>query len=122
MVALFIQFGVVNALCLAVSVRWDDDLRPALGDPVAQMISVVSFVGKKSLGFDPLDKFIRQGNVVARPRSRDQSDWEPEGFWRGMNFRAQSAARPAKTLGISPPFFLAGACGVLMRPYNCAVC
>jgi hypothetical protein len=105
-IALFVQFGVVDALCLAVSFRRYDDFRPALGDPVAQMISVVTLVGQKSLGFDPFDKFVRQGDVVTLARSRDQSDGKTESFCRGMNFRAQSAARPAKTLGISPPFSL----------------
>ena len=70
------------------------------------MISLVTFVGEKSLGFDPVDKFVRQGDVVSLARSRNQSDGKTEGLCRGMDFRAQSAARRAKTLGIRPPFSL----------------
>ena len=71
------------------------------------MVSVVTLVGEKSLGFDrTFDKFVRKGDVVTLARSRDQSDGKTESFCRGMDFRAQSAARPAKTLGIRPPFFL----------------
>lgn len=106
MISLFVQFGVVDALSLAVSFRRDDDFRSALGDPVAQMIGVVSLVGQKGLGLDPFDKFMRQGDVVTLTRCRDQADGKTEGFCRSMDLRAQSAARPAKTLGIRPPFSL----------------
>ena len=106
MIALFVQFGIIDAPCLAVSFRRYGDFRPAPGDPVAQMISVVTLVGQKSLGFDPVDKFVRQGDVVTLARSRDQSDGKTESFCCGMDFRTQSAARPAKTLGIRPPFSL----------------
>ena len=70
------------------------------------MIRVIALVGQKSLGFYAFYKFVRQGDVVTLARRRDQSDGKTEGFGRDMDFRAQSAARPAKTLGISPPFSL----------------
>lgn len=87
-VALFVQFGVVDALALAVSFWRDDDFRSRFGDPLTQMIGVVALVGQKGAGFDSFDKFVRQGDVVALTRTGDQADRKTEGFGCGMDFRA----------------------------------
>lgn len=87
-IALFVQLGIVDAPALAVSLWRDDDLRTRCRDPVAQMVGVVALVGQEGVGFDPFDKFVRQGDVVALPRTGDQADRKTEGFGRGMDFRA----------------------------------
>ena len=50
---------------LAVSLWRDDDLGTGFGDPVDEMIGVVSFVGDCRFGCDALDEVMGKGDVVA---------------------------------------------------------
>ena len=44
------------------------------------MIGSISLVGDGGIGFDAVDKIVREGNVVALSRRADQSDRQTEGL------------------------------------------
>ena len=75
-----------------------------LCDPVAEMIGVVALVGDRHVGGEALDQFVGEGDVVALAWRTDQAHRIAERIASGVDFGAQAAARPAKALGIRPPF------------------
>ena len=70
------------------------------------MIGVVALVGDRHVCGEAVDQFVREGDVVALAGRSDQADRIAERIASGVDFRAQAAARPAKALGIRPPFCL----------------
>jgi len=68
------------------------------------MIGVIAFVSNRAFCLEAVDKFMRIGDVVALPWACDQANRKPECIACGMDFGAQTAARPAQALGIRPPF------------------
>ena len=85
------------------------------------MISVVTLVGQKSLGFDPVDKFVRQGDVVTLARESRSVGREDRELLLRHGFSYSVRRETGQDLGHQAPFFLARASGVLMCSYNCAV-
>ena len=69
------------------------------------MISVVAFVADSGSGSEPIDEFLRMGNIVFLPRTADQPDRIAQGVSSSMDFGAQTSAGAAKALGMRPPFF-----------------
>jgi hypothetical protein len=98
--------GVVDALNFAVSLGRDDDPGACFSNFVAQVIGVVALVGNHGPSVEPVDKIMRDGDVIALPRRGDQTDRIAERIAGGVDFGAQSASRPAQALGIRPPFTL----------------
>jgi hypothetical protein len=70
------------------------------------MPCIISLVGDGGIGFDAVDKIVREGDVVALSRRADQSDRQTEGLGCGVDFRAQAASGATQALGIRPPFTL----------------
>ena len=68
------------------------------------MIGVVALVGDCDVWGEALDQFEREGDVVALARRADQAHGIAQRIDSGVDFRAQASARPAKALGIRPPF------------------
>ncbi len=104
LVAFLIEIGVVVALNAAISFGWDYDFSSAFCHLFNKMVGIITFVGQKSVGINVLDKLVGEGDVVALPGRRDQSDWKPESFASGVDFGAQPASRPTQALRIRPPF------------------
>ena len=103
-VAFLVEVGVVGALDGSVTFRRDDDFASGLGDPVAQMIGVVALISDRDLGFEAVDQLVREGNVVALPGRADQTHRIAKGVAGDVDLGAQASARPAKALGMRPPF------------------
>jgi hypothetical protein len=57
-----------------------------------QMISVMPLVGNNGIGFQPIDKFVRMGDVVFLARAANQPDRIAESIARRMDFGAQASA------------------------------
>ena len=91
---------------LAVPLRRNDDLGAASGDPFGEMIRIVTFVGDRGIGGETVDQLMGKSDVVALSRRPDQTDRKTKSFGGSMDFGAQAATRPAKTLGIRPPLTL----------------
>jgi hypothetical protein len=91
---------------LAVALWGDDDLSAGLGDPVGEMVGVISLVGDGGFGLDAVDKIVGEGDVVALTGRADQANGKAERLGGGMDLGAQAAARSAQTLGIRPPLTL----------------
>jgi hypothetical protein len=68
------------------------------------MVGVVAFVGDGRLRVEIGDEIVREGDVVALTGRGDQPERIAESIAGGVDFGAQSAARPAQALGIRPPF------------------
>ena len=68
------------------------------------MIGVVALVGDRDVCGEAVDQVVREGDVVALPWRADQAHRIAERIASGVDFRAQAPARPAKALGIRPPF------------------
>ena len=77
-----------------------------MGDPVDEMVGVISLVGDGAVGVDAVDQVVSEGNVVALAGRGDEADGKAESFGCGVDFGAQAAARPAQALGIRPPLTL----------------
>lgn len=105
-VALFVEIGVIGALDRTVSLGRDDDFGPAFGNLLAETIGVITLVADCSLRSETLDEVVCEGNVVTLSRSADQAKRIAKCIAGGVDFGAQAAAGPAKTLGIRPPFSL----------------
>ena len=75
-------------------------------DPFDEMICIAALVGEHGICLDAFDKVVGQGNVFTLSGRADQTYRQAERFRSGMDFRAQSAARPTQVLGIRPPFCL----------------
>ena len=104
-VALFVEGGVVGALIRAVALGRDDDLPSRLGDPLDEMIGVVSLVGNGGFGLDAVDELVREGDVVALPGRGNQANGKAQSLGGGVDLGAQAATRPAQTLGMRPPLW-----------------
>lgn len=105
-VALFVEFGVIGTLDLAVSLGGNDDLSPGFGDPVDEVVGIVSLVGQGGLGLEAVDERVGEGDIVALAGRADQPNRIAERVAGGVDLGAQSTSRPAQTLGIRPPFCL----------------
>lgn len=105
-IALLVEFGTAGTLNLSVIFGRDDECCSTFGNPVAQMIGIIPLVGKGGIGLEALDEVMGKSDVAAVSGRDDQPDWKAERFRRGMDSRAQSAARPTQALGIRPPFTL----------------
>lgn len=77
-----------------------------MGNPVDQMVGVISLVGDGGLGIDAVDQVMGERDVVALAGRADETDGEPERLGGGVDLGAQAAARPAQALGIRPPLTL----------------
>lgn len=105
-VAFLIEMGVVGARVFAISLGRDDDGGAGLINPLAQVVGVISLVREDGAGIEAIDKLMSQNDIAALAGRANQPDRQPQAFRRGMDFRGQSPARPAQTLGIRPPFSL----------------
>ena len=103
-VALLVERGVISAFGFPVSLGRNDDLGAIFGDPIAQMVGVVSFVCDCRLCVETLDESVCKSDIVALARRADQADGVAERITGSMDFGAQPATGPAKALGIRPPF------------------
>jgi len=68
------------------------------------MIGVVALVGDRNVGFEAVDQFVGEGDVVALSGRTDQTHRIAEGVAGGVDLCAQASAGPAKALGMRPPF------------------
>jgi len=105
-ISFLVQIGVVGALDLAVAFGWDDDLGSLFLHLFNEMIGIVTLVGQKGLGIDPLDEIVGLGDVVALAGRSDQPQRQAEGVGGNMDLGGQSTPRPTQALGIRPPFSL----------------
>ena len=87
-IALLVEFAILGPLHLPVPFGRDDDIGSGLFDPVAQMISVIAFVGKDCLRFEAVDKVVCQSDVIVLPWRSDQADRQAKCLRRGMDLRA----------------------------------
>ena len=71
-----------------------------------QCVSIVSLVGDGGSGVQSIDELIGPHDVIFLPRPANQPDGKAQRIARSMDFRAQSAPRPAQALGMRPPFTL----------------
>jgi len=108
----------LGALDPAVSFRRDDGFGAGLGDLVDKMVGVIALVGDRHVRCETIDKVVCEGDVIALPRGADQTDWIAETIASGMDFGASDRLETDPGPGHPPPFCLAGASGVLMRPHN----
>ena len=106
MVALLVEVGIVGALDPSVALGRDDDLAAAVGDPVCEMVGIVSLVGDGRLRIEAVHEVVGERDVIALARRADQADREAERLGGGVDLGAQPAARPAQALGIRPPLTL----------------
>ena len=104
--SLFVEIEIIWPLDLAIALGRDDHLGAACGDPVGQMVGIVSLVGDGGLGLDALDQIMSESDVVALAGRAEQADRKAEGFGGGVDLGAQPAPRPAQALGIRPPLTL----------------
>lgn len=105
-VSFLVEIDVVVALNLAVAFWWNDDFDTGLGDPVCEVICVVSLVGDCRIGVDALDQVMSKSNVVALAGRADQADRQAKRLGGDVDLGAQAAARPPQALGIRPPLTL----------------
>lgn len=68
LIALFVEFGVVVALDLAVALGRDDDFGTGLGNLLAQVIGVIALIGYGDFGFKAIDQIMGESDVVALTR------------------------------------------------------
>ena len=67
------------------------------------MVGIIALIGQQSPGLDVFDELMGKGDVVALARRANQADGKSQRITGGVDFGAQSAARPAQALGIRPP-------------------
>jgi len=70
------------------------------------VIGIVSFIGDGRFCIDAVDQIVSEGDVVALAGRADQADGKAQSLGGGVDFCAQTAARPAQALGIRPPLAL----------------
>lgn len=87
-VALLVERDVVRPLELAVSLWRDDDLGAGFGDPVDEMVGVVSLVGDCRFSCDALDQVMGKGDVVALAGRADQAQRKAESFGGSVDLGA----------------------------------
>ena len=102
-IALLVEIGVVWPLDLTVALGRNDDLGTVFCEPLDEVVGIISFVGNGDLGVDAIDQIVGEDNVIALAGRADQSQRKAKGLGGGMDLGAQSAARPAQTLGMRPP-------------------
>ena len=96
--------GVVGTFDRPVSLGRNDRLAAGLCDPVAEVIGVLTLIGDGGIRDEAFDQIMREGDVVALAWRTDQPNRIAKRIASSVDFRAQSAARPAQPLGIGPPF------------------
>jgi hypothetical protein len=84
--------------------RDDDYCAAAFDNLLAQVIGVVASVSDGGSGGEPVDEFVRAGDIVFLSRTADQPDRIAKSIPRGMDFGAQTAAGAAQALGMRPLF------------------
>ncbi len=70
------------------------------------MVCIIALVGDRCFSLKAVDEIMGKSDIVALSGAGDQTDWQPERIASGVDLRAQTAPRPAQTLGICPPFIL----------------
>lgn len=68
LIALFVEFGVVFALDLAVALGRDDDFGTGLGNLLAKVIGVIALIGDGDFGFKAIDQIMGESDVIALTR------------------------------------------------------
>ena len=69
-----------------------------------KMVGIIPLIGQQSPGLDVFDELMGKGDVMALARCAEQADGKPQRIAGGVDFGAQTPARPAKALGVRPPF------------------
>lgn len=66
----------------------------------------MTFIRGDGACLETLDQVMDECDVIALAWRTDETDGKAQSIICGMDLGAQAAARPAQTLGISPPLFL----------------
>jgi hypothetical protein len=105
-ISFFVQVLIVCPLGFTMTARRDDRLGTLTFNLPEQPTRIVALGGQKGSGAQPFDEFIAPSRIIVLTCSKDQTDRQPQGVRARVDFGAQPAPRPAKTLGIRPPFSL----------------
>src|SRR6185503_19194651 len=84
--------------------RRDDCQGLFVGDVVAEVVGIVSGIGKHVLGAQPIEQRMGLGDVVPLSAGEQEPHRQPQAAHHQMDLAGQAATRAADRLILRPPF------------------
>ena len=102
-VAVFVDVDVMGDVDLAVALRRDHGDGVHRGDPVAQVVAVIGFVGKHGVGALPIEKVGSGDDIAGLPWRDAQAQWAAKGIGEHVDLGRQTTSGTPQRLIFGPP-------------------
>lgn len=108
-VASLVQDGIIGCGMLPAGMRWNDGLRPHLGNGLPDGTPIVGAIAQNALGFPPTQQCLGRFAFVSLPWREQKIQWIAMGITDQLDFGRDPTPGPPERL-LQEPFFRPAEC------------